>query len=137
MLWALALGLVGLLGAGQWMLARSARGLEGRPVPADLQGSEFDRNGLLWFHSPACAPCRTMAPHVERWVGNGLVRPVDVFESPEVARAFGVLSTPTTVAVRDGQVVGVDVGVLRAEALSRRVQRVSGLDAATGELGSS
>ena len=42
---------------------------------------------------------------------------INVDEQPELAQAFGVMSIPTLVVMKDGEVVGQSVGVKSKEAI--------------------
>lgn len=68
---------------------------------------------LLDFYANWCAPCRMIAPFVEEIAEENpdiLVGKVNVDESLELARAFGVVSIPLLVVLRDGEVVEKAVG---------------------------
>ncbi|TCK27059.1 thioredoxin family protein [Pseudonocardia endophytica] len=83
----------------------SDRGVDGWSL-AGVQPGTDDRFLLLQLSSPVCAPCRTTAGVLAGMAaGDPGMRhvEVDVAERVDVARALGVMSTPTTVAFgRDG-----------------------------------
>lgn len=68
-----------------------------------------------------CAPCRMVAPAVERasreMAGALKVVKVDVDAAPGVAARFDARSIPTLLVLRDGQVVARQVGALPPDAL--------------------
>jgi thioredoxin 2 len=68
-----------------------------------------------------CAPCRMVAPAVERasqeLVGRLKVVKVDVDGAPGVAARFDARSIPTLLVLRDGQIVARQVGALPPDAL--------------------
>ena len=76
---------------------------------------------LVDFWATWCGPCRMQAPILERLDlelgGSVKICKVDVDEEPELARRFGVMSIPTLVAFKDGQVKATRVGVQSADAL--------------------
>lgn len=77
---------------------------------------------LVEFTAPSCAPC-TAARRVLETVAadrdDVSVRVVDVGDELELARAHGVLRTPTTFAVAaDGAVLGRVAGVPEPEAIA-------------------
>ena len=71
---------------------------------------------LVDFTAVWCAPCRTIAPHVEaiaqKYAGRIRVGKVDVDGEPELAARVGVRSMPTLLMWKDGQVVGQIVGAV-------------------------
>lgn len=101
-----------------------ARALEGKPLPmlpgpldAKLRSLE---HGLVYFMSPACGACRRYTPELSaRSRQRRDVFVIDVTRHLEVARALGVLATPSAIEVSEGRVVGVHVGGVPREVLAR------------------
>lgn len=69
---------------------------------------------LIDFWAPWCRPCRMMGPIIEQladeYEGKAKVGKVNVDEESELSQAFGVMSIPTIVLVKDGKVVKQVVG---------------------------
>lgn len=108
---------ISLLGLARWALGLPASSLEGEPLPPLPAPYSHIRSGLLWFHSPTCGPCRSMRPVIEALEEQGQAHAVDVTEHLDVARALGVMATPTTVCVEDGRILWVRTGPISAAAL--------------------
>jgi len=68
---------------------------------------------IVYFYSPSCGACRIQEsywPEVEKRF-RPIIR-VDVRKQMDVARAFGVMGTPTTVIIQKGRITGYFVGIV-------------------------
>jgi thioredoxin-like negative regulator of GroEL len=88
------------------------------------------RRALVSFSTPSCAACHTaQAPAVkavESQLGPESVRviKIDAARQPDVARAFGVLTVPSTIVLApSGQVVAVNQGFAPSRRLVEQLQR--------------
>ena len=62
---------------------------------------------LLDFYATWCGPCRMVSPIIDEIAAENpdyLVGKINVDEEPELAQAFGVISIPTLVVMKNGQV---------------------------------
>lgn len=67
-----------------------------------------DRPVLIDFYADWCRPCRMVSPIVDAIAEENpqyLVCKVNVDEEPDLAGEFGVMSIPTLVVMKNGEVV--------------------------------
>lgn len=120
-----AAGLFLALVVGLQLLVRiRARALQGKPLPP-VPGAIGKRlasadRGLVYFMSPQCGACRRWTPKLTELSRQGRnVFVIDVTQNLEVARALGVMATPSTIEVEQGRVVGYHVGGVPSDVLAR------------------
>ncbi|MGE7600969.1 thioredoxin [Peribacillus sp. NPDC097675] len=77
---------------------------------------------LVDFWAPWCGPCKMIAPVLheldEEMGDKAKIVKVDVDENQETAGKFGVMSIPTLIVLKDGEVVDKVVGFQPKEALA-------------------
>ena len=69
---------------------------------------------LLDMYADWCGPCQMIAPVIEELSNEVLdakICKIDVDEYPQLASKYGVMSIPTLVVVKNGQVTNQSVGV--------------------------
>lgn len=73
-----------------------------------------DRPVLIDFFATWCGPCRMIAPTIEQLAEEHpeyVVGKVDVDEEGALAQMFGIVSIPTLVVMKDGQITAQAKGV--------------------------
>lgn len=70
----------------------------------------------MWtFFANWCGPCRMMSPileDVQKDMGEKVkIYKVDVDESENLARQFGIMSIPTILIYKDGEIVNKHIGL--------------------------
>ena len=82
---------------------------------------------LVDFWAPWCGPCKMIAPVLEELdseIGDKVkIVKVDVDENQESAGKFGVMSIPTLIVLKDGELVDKVVGFQPKEALAERLEK--------------
>jgi thioredoxin 1 len=82
---------------------------------------------LVDFWAPWCGPCKMIAPVLEDLdseIGDKVkIVKVDVDENQESAGKFGVMSIPTLIVLKDGELVDKVVGFQPKEALAERLEK--------------
>lgn len=76
---------------------------------------------LVDFYADWCGPCKMMGPVVEEVASemvDAKVCKINIDEEISVAQKFGVMSIPTFIAFKNGEVVGKQVGAVPKSALS-------------------
>lgn len=81
---------------------------------------------LVDFWATWCGPCRMQAPILEQVEQDYdedefRVVKVDVDENPDTSAAFGIMSIPTLILKKDGEVVGKAIGVQPKEKLEQMI----------------
>jgi thioredoxin-like negative regulator of GroEL len=113
----------------RWNASRVATLTSAAPLWKVLGETPDGRRALVAFSTPSCAACHTaQAPAIqvaEQQLGASSVRVirVDASRQPEVARAFGVLTVPSTVVLEPaGHVVAVNQGFAPSRRLIEQLQ---------------
>ena len=78
---------------------------------------------LLDFWATCCGPCRMLAPVLDQVAaekeGQVKVCKLDIDQNPELASQYGVMSIPTLMVFKNGQVVNKSVGLIPKAAVEK------------------
>jgi thioredoxin 1 len=82
---------------------------------------------LVDFTATWCGPCRQIAPLVDQladeYAGKAKVVKLDIDESPETARRFGIRGVPTILVFKGGEVVQQQVGMAPKTVLAGLIEK--------------
>lgn len=99
----------------------------------DLTAENFDqeteRHQIVFidFWAEWCAPCKAFAPVFEAAAEKFpemLFAKIDTDEQSELAKQFEVRSIPTMLAVKDGTIVKVHVGMMPPDKFAKIIEEV-------------
>ncbi len=93
----------------------------------NFQNEVLEHDGLVLvdFFATWCGPCKMIAPHVAQLAEDYSALKVcrlDVDEAMDVARAYGILSIPTLLFFKNGEVVEKLVGYYPLPELKEKVE---------------
>lgn len=100
-------------------------------MPAQISTQTFeeevkqsDKPVLIDFYAPWCGPCKMVAPILEELAGERSdikIVKVDVDEEPDLARMHNVMSVPTLVLYKAGELVNTWVGLRPKQILVQEI----------------
>jgi thioredoxin 1 len=91
---------------------------------------QSDQPVLVDFWAPWCAPCKMIAPAVDtlatEFAGKAKVGKINIDDHQMVAQRYNVMSIPTLLVFKGGQVVDQVVGAVGIDHLRGMLQRAVG-----------
>ena len=80
------------------------------------------------FFATWCGPCRMMAPVIEElaeeYDGKVKIGKLDVDENSDIAARYGVMSIPTIILFKDGEIFSKSVGLQDKEVLENAIKEM-------------
>ena len=81
---------------------------------------ESEKKVLVDFYADWCGPCQMMGPVIEEIAGERSdikVCKINIDEEMEIAQKYGVMSIPTFIVFKDGEVFKKDLGAKQKSAV--------------------
>ncbi|MDA3731114.1 thioredoxin [Niameybacter massiliensis] len=83
---------------------------------------------IVDFYADWCGPCKMMAPIIDelatQYEGKIKIGKVNTDESRAVASKYNIMSIPTILFIKDGQVVETTVGALPKQVLEQKISQL-------------
>jgi len=91
--------------------------------------SKFNGVALVDFFAPWCGPCKIQGPIIEELASentnaNIKIAKIDVDANPASAEKFGIMSIPTLIIFKNGEVVEVMNGLQNKESLKEKLLKL-------------
>ncbi len=78
------------------------------------------------FYADWCGPCKMLSPIVEELAGENtdvkFVK-VNVDDNPDIAQRYGIMSIPTWISFKNGEIAGNGIGFQPKEAVQQVIDK--------------
>ncbi|MDR0930632.1 MAG: thioredoxin [Clostridiales bacterium] len=100
--------------------------IEGTEKNFDEITAQKDKPVLVDFWAEWCGPCRMLSPIIdkvaEKMNDKAVVCKVNIDENPNIASKFGIMSIPTLIVFKDGEVVEQETGARPESAIVQLIE---------------
>ena len=83
---------------------------------------------MIDFYADWCGPCKMMGPIVEKlaaeYDGKVKIGKINVDEAPDLAGKYNIMSIPSFLFIKDGNVADKTVGGMQKEDLAARLDKL-------------
>ncbi|MGI6291245.1 MAG: thioredoxin [Bacteroidales bacterium] len=80
------------------------------------------------FWAEWCGPCRMVAPIIEElaeeYKDKALIGKVNVDNNPQLTMQFGIRNIPTLLFIKNGELAGKHVGIIRKPELQKKIDEL-------------
>jgi thioredoxin 1 len=93
----------------------------------EFEGTVASGVTLVDFWAPWCGPCKAIAPYLDELAGeygdSAKIVKINIDENQGIASQFGVMSIPTLLLFKDGQMAAKKVGAGDKKALKALIDQ--------------